>query len=363
MRIAFDSQIFWMQKYGGISRYFINLCQLLNSTKHTAKIFAPIHTNEYIRELNKELYFGQHINKFAPKTGIIFGIANNFTSSLLISKWKADIVHKTYYHSHQKFKIPSILTVYDLIHEKFPLSFTKNDKTIYHKKKAIKNADHIICISKSTQNDLINYYGIDEHNTSVVYLGFQLQNFKPLEKNVHILNEPYILFVGNRDGYKNFDTFVKAIVSSNVAKTIKVVCFGGGNFSTRQKNFIQSVGGSFSQFVHISGDDDLLATVYRRARAFVYPSKYEGFGLPPLEAMANGCPVTCSNTSSIPEVVENAAEFFDPSDVDSMRFAIERVILNESRRSELKALGYAQIQKFSWNRCAEQTLQIYMSLK
>lgn len=363
MRIAFDSQIFWMQKYGGISRYFVSLCKYINDVGHKAKIFAPIHTNEYTKSLGKDFYVGKYIAHIPYGTERCIGAVSDYISNTLISKWSADIVHRTYYNMYNCLHVPSVLTVYDLIHEIYPQSFVAKDKTVFLKKRAIERADHIICISKSTQSDLMNYYDVKEQNTSVVHLGFQLQNSELRNDDPRILNEPYLLFVGKRDGYKNFRTFVQAVASSKVMNSMKIVCFGGGAFSAREKDFINSVGGIFSRFIHVSGDDGLLTAMYRQARAFVYPSMYEGFGLPPLEAMAQGCPVVCSNTSSIPEVVGNAGEFFLPSDVESMRIAIERVVFEESRRSELKALGYARIKEFSWERCAEQTLQVYERVK
>lgn len=355
MKIAYDSQIFWMQKYGGISRYFINLYQNVRMAGHDAFICSSVHINQYLKNLKCGLY----IDKLPFKSGRLIGLFNSGLSDLLIARSKPDLVHRTYYFHRQRLNIPQVLTVYDLIHEKFPVCFAKSDKTVAYKKNAIKNSDHIICISKSTQNDLINYYNVEEKKISVIHLGFELQNFDLCKNVVFSLNAPFLLFVGNRDGYKNFDGFIKAVASSSILRRLSVVCFGGGKFSKQEMAYINSYGLDNSKFLQIFGEDALLGELYSKALAFVYPSKYEGFGLPPLEAMSKGCPVICSNASSIPEVVGQAGEYFDPYSLDSIRIAIERVIFDDSRRIELQNLGYARVRNFTWERCAQQTLKIY----
>ena len=116
------------------------------------------------------------------------------------------------------------------------------------------------------------------------------------------------------------------------------------------------------QLVHRAGNDQVLASLYRNAAAFVYPSLYEGFGIPPLEAMAMGCPVISSNTSSLPEVVGDAGEYFDPLSEESMMAAMERVTQSSSRSGELVELGRQQYRKFSWEKCAQETMMVYRSL-
>ena len=115
--------------------------------------------------------------------------------------------------------------------------------------------------------------------------------------------------------------------------------------------------------MHLAGDDVLLARLYRFARALVYPSLYEGFGIPPLEAMSAGCPVLTSNSSSLPEVVGNAGEYFDPTDEGQMAMVIDKVINSDERRRELIELGKARCAGFSWRTCAEQTKVIYERLR
>ena len=122
------------------------------------------------------------------------------------------------------------------------------------------------------------------------------------------------------------------------------------------------LGLALEQVMHVGGSDERLAAMYKGAAALVYPSKYEGFGIPPLEAMSLDCPVICSNTSSIPEVVGEAGEYFDPFDQDSIRAAIERVLQSPARRQQLVVLGRSRCKLFSWERCAEQTAAVYRRL-
>ncbi len=138
-----------------------------------------------------------------------------------------------------------------------------------------------------------------------------------------------------------------------------MVCFGGGNFSKQELALMESLNISQDKIKYMSGTDDLLACLYASAAVFVCPSLYEGFGIPPLEAMSFGCPVVCSNTSSLPEVVGDAAELFDPASEVSMRTAIEQVVSNPEIAQILVKRGYERIKQFSWEKCAHETFNVY----
>jgi glycosyltransferase involved in cell wall biosynthesis len=170
----------------------------------------------------------------------------------------------------------------------------------------------------------------------------------------------YILYVGARGGYKNFTNFLRAYSSSpSLRGTFGVVCFGGGEFCLSERKLLASLGLGEDKIVQLPGDDSVLAGLYSRAAVLVYPSLYEGFGIPPLEAMSFDCPVICSNTSSLPEVVGDAAELFDPSEPENIRIAIERVVMSAARTNALIALGRERIKNFSWDRCARETFTVY----
>ena len=175
--------------------------------------------------------------------------------------------------------------------------------------------------------------------------------------------KPYLFYVGDRHGYKNFEGLLEAYTSSGLLRNnFNLVCFGGGRFTAEQKQLISEHGLSYQQVTQVIGNDVELARHYQQAAAFVYPSLYEGFGIPLLEAMTLDCPVVCSNTSSIPEVVGNAGEYFDPNNPEEIAFAIERVVGSSSHRSELINLGRDRCAQFSWKKCAEETLHIYRSI-
>ena len=213
----------------------------------------------------------------------------------------------------------------------------------------------------NTQRDLIDIFGVAPEKTVVIHLGFSLTN--KFESTVSLTeSRPFLLYVGLRDRYKNFDTLLIAYSSSTFLRnTFSLVAFGGGRFSAVEVERIRALGLNDS-VRQISGDDALLAGLYRQSAAFVYPSLYEGFGIPPLEAMSYDCPVICSNTSSIPEVVGDAACLFDPTDVDAMRAAIELVVGSPKYRSDLVKRGRERIQHFSWDRTAKETVEVYREL-
>ncbi|MEL0622534.1 glycosyltransferase family 1 protein [Marinomonas arenicola] len=364
MKIALDHQTFTHQSYGGISRYYSILASELVSSKNDVKIFTGIHRNNYLKYLPDGVVKGIGLEKYPSKTTPFFHALNHIASQYQISKWKPELVHETYFSTPRMIfssDAARVTTVYDMIHEIFPNQFSLRDRTSKSKRKTLDRVDHIISISESTKHDLINIFGVDESKISVVHLGVSLDGFnseinKPSSNN----DKPFLLYVGSRFGYKNFDGFLKAVASSaRLKSSFDIVAFGGGAFNSEELALIRSLGFSVSQVRQCSGSDEELAGLYGRAAAFVYPSLYEGFGLPPLEAMASGCPVVTSNTSSMPEVVRDAGVYFNPNEIEDMRFAIERVVLSPSVISDLVAAGFENIKSFSWSKCAAETLTVY----
>jgi glycosyltransferase involved in cell wall biosynthesis len=287
-----------------------------------------------------------------------------FNASLV--KWKLhrdppDVVHETYFLGKKlaSSKSKTVVTVYDMIHEKFPQYFPENDRTREFKKTAVQRADHIICISENTRSDLIEILGVRRDRTSVVHLS---NTVNPLIEfsTQRVTDRPYIAYVGARDGYKNFSGLIRAFGHSDLLRNnFSLVSFGGGPFTSKERAEMADACMPPNGIIHLQGGDELLDSVYRGAAAFVYPSLYEGFGLPPLEAMSVDCPVVTSRTSSLPEVCGEAAEYFDPDRPETMAAAIERVVASNGRRQELITLGQLQVRKFSWDACARQTASIY----
>jgi glycosyltransferase involved in cell wall biosynthesis len=212
--------------------------------------------------------------------------------------------------------------------------------------------------------DLMRLYGTPANKLSVVHLGFD--QFLPATGSTRFVTpsgRPFVLYVGQRGGYKNFMGLLRAVASSSrLLSDFDIIAFGGGQFSSGELSEISALGFSEDQVIHKSGTDDLLGSLYNSARSFVYPSLYEGFGIPPLEAMAHQCPVISSKTSSMPEVIGLAGEYFDPADREDMCRAIEDVVYSDSRINLLQQSGNERLTSFSWDKCSRETLDIYRTL-
>jgi len=353
-----------MQKYGGVSRYFYEIANRIAAAGNEVELFAPLYINEYFRNDCRVRPRGIKISSL-PMTGRIVGAVNAAVSRLLVRpRQDVDIFHETYYSMVDCCSLSAkrVLTIHDMIHEKFANNFSRWYKTQQIKSHAVRRADHVICISENTRRDLIALLGVPKEKTSVVYLGSSLatQNVavKPAEGG-----KPFILYVGSRGGYKNFEGLLRAYGHSSLLKNgFSIVCFGGGGFSASELSLAESLHISQDSILYMSGTDEILAGLYTSAAAFVCPSLYEGFGIPPLEAMSFGCPVISANVSSLPEVVGDAAELFDPADEAEMRAAIERVVSTPERAQLLVDRGYERVKQFSWEKCAQDTLNIYKKL-
>lgn len=368
MKIVFDHQIFTQQSYGGISRYIVRLTQGLLALGYQTEVVAPIHRNRYIKELPPERVHGVELKYFPPKTGRLIGLANDKLSNLKIRNLKPDLLHETYYNAKSVSSAAKgrVITVYDMIHEKFAPDFPTNDPTSKYKRLAVARADHVICISESTKHDLCEIFEVPEHKVSVVHLGFDKFNQRADAHPASLIGETkrqFLLYVGSRGGYKNFVGMLRAVAACPILKnTFDVIAFGGGDFTATERAIIKALGFAPQTVHQMNGGDNILASLYTQARAFIYPSKYEGFGLPPLEAMAHNCPVITSNSSSMPEVIGNAGQYFNPLDIEAQAEAISSVVFDEQRRSELIALGQQRLSLFTWERCALETQVVYQQV-
>lgn len=363
MRIAYDHQIFSLQSYGGISRYFARLAGEMLKMGEQVRVHSPAHRNNHVLELPVDSVLGRYIRRYPPATAWLFFHTSRLLSSRTMKSWQPDVVHETYYSSQSPVwhGCPTITTVHDMIQELYPNDFLSNDNVARNKKLAVERADHVICVSENTRRDLIRLTGISEKKTSVVHHGFdRFSQPDRIGESALAVQKPYFLYVGNRGGYKNFSGFLSAFASSRrLMGDFDVVAFGGPPLLTSERTLMKSLGYSDGQVQHRIGNDNALGTFYRGARALVYPSRYEGFGIPTLEAMAHECPVICSNSSSLPEVVGDAGEFFSADDIDDMCRAIEAVAYSDQRREVLRQSGLARIKRFSWEKCARKTLDIY----
>lgn len=356
-----------MQRYGGVSRYFVELASRLPpETVSEKSIIAPVYINHYLAaDSARSLTNGRYIPFDLVGLGHAVSLANRFAVPLAWSKVNADVVHETYYSRKPVGSARRrVVTVYDMIHELFTPKTKQVERVIAAKHAAIKRADHIICISETTRCDLARLYNIDRARTSVIHLGYSLTSETAeinSQKEPMGGQRPFLLYVGNRGGYKNFGTLLKAFSSSPILREFDLVAFGGPPLLPGEWEEIKRLG--ITDRVRFeSGSDRDLAERYRAAAAFVYPSMYEGFGIPPLEAMSHGCPVVCSNAGSIPEVVGDGGVYFDPNNSDELRSTLERVATTETFQENLRVRGYQRITEFSWDRCAEATAKVYREI-
>jgi glycosyltransferase involved in cell wall biosynthesis len=260
-----------------------------------------------------------------------------------------------------------IVTVHDIRQHVFP-KFNKATTLSYlFLPRTLKTTDKIITVSNSTKKDLIHYFNVPEEKIKVILLAAD-EKFQPLNdeetkevKQKYHLNFPFILYLGGLAAHKNISTLIKAFYTLKKKKfQHKLVITGKKRwkyneiFETIDKlNLQKDV--IFTGYVP---DEDLPA-LYNAADLFVYPSLYEGFGLPPLEAMVCGTPVITSNTSSLPEVVGDAGIMVDPYDVDGLADAMYDVLTNDGLREEMIKKGLERTKRFSWEKCARETLKVY----
>lgn len=371
MRVGYTYHAFCRQAYTGITRYLTRLISDLDSQDFCdVKVFAPFYTNNFLSNLKSELVSGHHISANSTITRPAIRYLNSLLVPRQLAQWKPALVHETYYSAKPSVRSEcrTVLTVYDMIHEKFPDNFHRWDRTRQLKALAVSRADHIICISENTRRDLISLLNVPAEKISVVYLGVDNPKGKFLQTEEEnsissFRNRPYLLYIGQRGGYKNFLGLMKAYAASpNLTKEFDVICFGGGAFSKHELKFLNSLKIN-DKVYQINGKDNTLSHLFNQATLFIYPSLYEGFGLPLLEAMTHGCAVACSNTSSIPEVVGNAGAYFNPYDIESIRSTLEEATASENMRHKLTKNGFAQQEEFTWERCAKETFSVYQNFE
>jgi len=362
VKIAFNYNIFYNQRYGGISRYYTSIIKELIKKKIKLKIFSPIYKNRYLSKIHNDYISGYFLRHYPTPYYLTELI--EYISFYQIQNSDFDIIHDTNYSRKtldiKKKKI--VVTVYDLIHEKFSNLYNKN---LEIKKKVIEKADKIICISENTKRDLLEYYNLSEKKISIIHLGcnhfdFNIsQNSKEIS---HLIPEKFILFVGSREKYKNFDILLNSYHrAKEINKKYKLVCFGGGKFSKNEKKKISDLSLQAKVF-NFLGEDSLLSELYLKASLFVFPSNYEGFGIPIIEAMLHGCPVLASNIKVFYEVSKNSINFFKKGDENSLVNELIKLLggnfdLNVNKKN-LKLIA----DNYSWENCASQTLKIYEDL-
>lgn len=361
LSVTFDHQIFAQQAYGGISRYFAAIAGLLPEHGVEPRFPFPFHINRHAGHLPRRILPGVRIPASRLPSAAA-RLVDSLAVRVATRAVPADVFHETYYSDQRRSPrgMPVALTVYDMIHELFP-NPSVEDPTASLKRSAVARADRILCISECTKRDLIALYPEVEPKCAVTLLGF---DSRPLSQAPRPLERPYLLFVGLRGGYKNFAGLIEALASAPaLVRNFDLVCIGGGAFTNAEEaaiNAIRAMGGRVSQ---VNATDEQLPAWYRHAEAFIYPSLYEGFGIPPLEAMAQDCPVVCFKVASVPEVCGDAARYASDTTPEALASAIEAVIGDAEEAGALRRRGSEQLGRFSWDRCAAQTAAIYRSMQ
>ena len=365
MKIRYDHDIFSIQPYGGISRYCVKLAEEMQALAQDVRICAPVHINEHLNgsTLGRE---SRYVPFNSQRTQRAIRIFDRIVGRAELTLSRPDLVHGTFYSFFPPSLLPArnIITIHDMIAEVAARGASAIPATVRKFRRSIARADHLICISDATRREFLALFPDYDTRVSVVHHGFDRARFQRRLRNtgeaLSPSGRPFLLYVGLRGTYKNFEGLLKAVASSPILKAgFDLVAFGGMAFSTDEQETINQLGFQHGQIRQTNGDDEALLRHYREAACFVYPSIHEGFGFPPLEAMAAGCPVASSQTSCMPEIIGDAAAYFDPMSPDSMAIAILSVVGSKERCSELVSLGYQRIERYSWDRCARETLDIY----
>jgi glycosyltransferase involved in cell wall biosynthesis len=361
MKILYDHQAFTMQEYGGISRYFFELTKQLQTVGNlTVANSLLLSNNEYIRDAKiiPSRSFLRCIS-FQKKTEAML-LLNKLKSQILYKQNNFDLFHPTYYDPYYlkiKSKKPIVITFHDLIHEKFK---QYDYQTLANKKKVLNRADRIIAVSQSSKDDLVEHFNLPSERVSVIHLASSIaQQEGALQETTE---KKYLLYVGGRNQYKNFLFFVKAIAPLLLKHhSLFLYCAGGGYFTKEEQLTFKELRIENKIELHIATDENL-RKLYFGALAFIFPSMYEGFGIPLLEAMNCGCPIGASQTSSLPEVAGGAALYFNPYLKESIFSVVETLINNQAIREDIKQKGFLRAKDFSWKKTAEQTHEVYNSL-
>ncbi len=354
-----DEQIFAIQRYGGISRLFYELAKQFTTTPELGVELLPIRApivNHYVLD-NPELAAALHTH---PAKNSITALANYFSHRT--DARGAEVVHNTFYLPHGLTGAKGakrVVTIHDMIPELLPKTRRRLD-LLTMKRRYVDQADHIICVSAATRGDLIRLYPEITAPISIVHHGVD-PVFTPNIPKWSDLPERYILFVGNRDQYKDADILMKAFAQfSKEIPGVTLLFVGGGQFTSKENKLMQSLG--ISQSVQQrSLPDAEMSSAYCNALFTVFPSRFEGFGLPALESMASGTATILANATSLPEVGGDAALYFESGDVTDLAQKMITLASDHEMKDHLAEAGTAQAARFSWAKCAAETAAVYQT--
>lgn len=381
VRVLYDHQIFEEQGFGGISRYFTEL--IANLPLRDLEVALIRSDNQHLLSLPEmrtripsskseiqEWLWGwdfrgkrrlfEYMRRIAGKPSD--DDLNRQHALDRIRNADFDVFHPTYYDPYFIDALgsrPFVLTVHDMIHELFPGNFAQDDPTSRRKRELCHRASRIIAVSESTKNDLITCFDIDPERIDVVYHGVSVSPEVRADSIAAHLPQNFLLFVGKRAGYKNFSFFVSSIADFlRQDRRLRLICTGEP-FSVEERALLRRLAIA-GNVMHVPASDSQLALLYRRAAVFVFPSLYEGFGMPILEAFACRCPVVLCNTAAMREVAGDAALFFEPGSSSDLVSVVSRVLIDEALKKDLTERGSRRATQFSWRKAAADTAAVYL---
>lgn len=363
-KIFFDHQKFSTQKYGGISRYFANIIEEIKENKDFEYLLGLLNSqNHYIENepqlLNNTL--GNYILQ-SPSGRTKYKV-NEWYCKHLLKKNDFDVFHPTYYDPYfiKYLKKPLVTTIHDMTYERLPEYFWVMDTLTTEKRLSVERADKIIAISETTKKDLLKYIDTDEKKIEVVYHGIDIET--PLKfQEIADLPKDYLLFVGERNGYKNFYLLLNAFKKlTKLNPEIHLVLSGGGKLVGADLEIINRLKLK-DKVHHYSVTDEQLNYLYSNTILFIYPSLHEGFGLPILEAYKAKCPMLLSDTECFKEIAQDTASFFSPYSEEDLIYQIEKLIADKKMRADLVEKGSKRLLDFPIEKSVKETLDIYKSV-
>jgi glycosyltransferase involved in cell wall biosynthesis len=374
MKIGIDARFYG--PYGkGLGRYTEKLIKNLEKIDYQ---------NQYFIFLRKENWKGfnpqnQNFKKVLADLPW-YTVEEQILMPRIISKHKVDLMHFPHFNVPVFYFDDFVVTIHDLILLKFPTEKATTLGPILYKIKylgyktvitrAVKRAKKVITVSNFTKKEIADYFNLDPKKIMVTYEACdgieygQLSLPKSEFLSNHKIVKPYLLYVGNAYPHKNLEKLLEVFktLKENSKFNFQLVLVGRSDyFYNRLKKEAQKLGllqDNSAVFFGFASQQNL-AHLYRRASLYVLSSFVEGFGLPALEAMSYGLPVVASSTSSLPEILDDAALFFDPKNKNSMVSTIRRALSDKNLQEKLINNGYGRVKKFSWERCAQETLSIY----
>lgn len=368
MRVLFDYQGLIRQKYGGISLYYSQLISHFPPEVIPVlglRVTQNLYVGTWPRVVSLPKIFQSDfpLPSYIKSWRIYRSLGYRYMQAVnkrffkkLLAKGEFDLFHVTYDWEDWWLPFlqgkPFIYTVHDLI----PEVFGTNAKYLETRKHLAENASRIIAVSENSKNDCMRLWGVPENKIKVIYHAPSIQEGDSAGKPV--IEGDYILYVGGRRKYKNFEWFVTTLSPLLKArKHVKLICTGDC-FSSGERSLLKKLG--LSQYVSASFfDQRSMFDLYRYAKMFIYPSRYEGFGMPILDAFKAGCPVILSNNSCFPEVASNAALYFELNDSESLIRLVVRVLDNVELRQKMIDQGFKRVSGFSWTQAALDTYRVY----